>query len=54
MKRQKKYLEKKHKDDIQMQADAYEEQTELLENENQKIKNQNLYLETHMHDQRLD
>ena len=36
-----------------MQADAYEDEHETLQLENQKIKNQNVYLETHMQDVRL-
>ncbi len=39
---------------MQMQVDAYEEQFETLHDESNKIKNQNLYLETHMHELRLD
>ena len=38
---------------MQMQADAYEDEHETLQLENQKIKNQNVYLETHMQDVRL-
>ena len=39
---------------MQEQADAYEDQFEELHNENHKIKNQNMFLETHMHEQRLE
>ena len=39
---------------MQMQVDAYEEQFEQLHDESNKIKNQNLYLETHMHELRLE
>lgn len=37
-----------------MQADAYEDEHEELQNDNHKVKNQNLYLETTMHDLRLE
>ena len=37
-----------------MQADAYEDNQEQLMNENHRVKNQNLYLETNMHDLRLE
>lgn len=36
-----------------MQADAYEDEHDTLLQENNKVKNQNLYLETQMHDIRL-
>lgn len=44
------HTEKNYQTDMQLQADAYEEQFEELNNENHKIKNQNMFLETHMHE----
>ena len=52
--RREKRLEKNLQTEMQMQADAYEEQFDSMQNENHKIKNQNMFLETHMHEQRLE
>ena len=45
---------KKHQGEMQEQADGYEDQFDDMQTENHKVKNQNLYLETHSHEQKLE
>ena len=52
--RREKILEKKMQSEMQLEVDNYEEQYELMMNENHKVKNQNLYYEKEMQDLRLE